>query len=161
MRDKNLNENQVYSLNVPPSIAQAYWQLSYVKQSWKEEWREKFKSREKPRVKCSTTRNHLLLEPTNLNKLEEEERLREGKTCVKDKGVMIISDYLNFLLKKIGLFIFILYLHLIYTTDQEEKDCHRPMSAERMLKNHARACRKLALPLQPYVFDDFFCFPTD
>ena len=102
MSVKKVNENQVYSLNVPPSIAQAYWQLSYVKQSWKEEWREKFKSREKPRVKCSTTRNHLLLEPTNLNKLEEEERLREGKTCVKDKGVMIISDYLNFLLKKIG-----------------------------------------------------------
>ena len=88
MSVKKVNENQVYSLNVPPAIAQAYWQLSYVKQSWKEEWRERFKSREKPRVKCSTTRNHMLLEPTKLNKLEE--RLREGKTCVKDKGVMII-----------------------------------------------------------------------
>ena len=47
------------------------------------------------------------------------------------------------------------------TTAQEEKDCHRPMPADRMLKNHTRACRKLALPLQPYAFDDFFRFPTD
>ena len=90
MSVKKVNENQVYSLNVPPAIAQAYWQLSYLKQSCKEEWRERFKSREKPRVKCSTTSNHLLLDSTKLNKLKEEERLREGKTCVKDKGVMII-----------------------------------------------------------------------
>ena len=27
--------------------------------------------------------------------------------------------------------------------------------------NDARACCKLALPLQPYFFDDFFLFPTD
>jgi hypothetical protein len=27
--------------------------------------------------------------------------------------------------------------------------------------NYARTCRKLALPLQPYFFDDFFRFPTD
>ena len=68
----------------------------------------------------------------------------------------------NVLFKKMNFF-FLSSLDLFITlaTDQEEKDCHRPMSAERMLKNHARACRKLALPLQPYVFDDFFLFPTD
>ena len=44
-------------------------------------------------MKCSTTRKNSLREPTELKKLEEEERLKElgeGITSVKDTGVMMI-----------------------------------------------------------------------
>jgi hypothetical protein len=55
----------------------------------------------------------------------------------------------------------ILILIEIFFSNDFDNTGHRPIPAERMLKNHARACRKLALPLQPVLFCGFFPFPTD